>query len=121
MHINFRKLTLHNFLSFGHSTIEFEDDGFIRVTGINENPDDLAVSNGSGKSSLWEAIIWTLTGDTLRGTKQISNLYGDILLSNSHNHKRHNHLYHLYPLPRYNKYLLSVMSIFALYILKVCC
>ena len=54
MHINFRKLTLHNFLSFGHSTIEFKDDGFIRVTGINENPDDLAVSNGSGKSSLWE-------------------------------------------------------------------
>lgn len=75
MHINFRKLTLHNFLSFGHSTIEFEDDGFIRVTGINENPDDLAVSNGSGKSSLWEAIVWALTGDTIRGTKQVANIY----------------------------------------------
>lgn len=77
MHINFRKLTLHNFLSFGHSTIEFEDDGFIRVTGINENPDDLAVSNGSGKSSLWEAIVWALTGDTIRGTKQVANIYGE--------------------------------------------
>ena len=75
MHINFRKLTLHNFLSFGHSTIEFEDDGFIRVTGINENTDDLAVSNGSGKSSLWEAIVWALTGDTIRGTKQVANIY----------------------------------------------
>ena len=77
MHINFRKLTLHNFLSFGHSTLEFEDDGFIRVTGINENPDDLAVSNGSGKSSLWEAIVWALTGDTIRGTKQVANIYGE--------------------------------------------
>lgn len=77
MHINFRKLTLHNFLSFGHSTIEFEDDGFIRVTGINENPDDLAVSNGSGKSSLWEAIVWAITGDTIRGTKQVANIYGE--------------------------------------------
>lgn len=77
MHINFRKLTLHNFLSFGHSTIEFEDDGFIRVTGINENPEDLAVSNGSGKSSLWEAIVWALTGDTIRGTKQVANIYGE--------------------------------------------
>lgn len=77
MHINFRKLTLHNFLSFGHSSTEFEDDGFIRVTGINENPDDLAVSNGSGKSSLWEAIVWALTGDTIRGTKQVANIYGE--------------------------------------------
>ena len=77
MHINFRKLTLHNFLSFGDATLEFNDDGFIKVSGINENPDDLAASNGSGKSSLNEALIWTLTGDTIRGTKQIANLYGE--------------------------------------------
>ena len=77
MHINFRKLILHNFLSFGDATLEFNDDGFIKVSGINENPDDLAASNGSGKSSLNEALIWTLTGDTIRGTKQISNLYGE--------------------------------------------
>lgn len=77
MHINFRKLTLHNFLSFGDATLEFNDDGFIKVSGINENPDDLAASNGSGKSSLNEALIWTLTGDTIRGTKQIGNLYGE--------------------------------------------
>lgn len=77
MHIEFRKLTLHNFMSFGHSELEFEDDGFIRVTGINENPDDLATSNGSGKSSLWEGVVWALTGDTIRGTKQVSNIYGE--------------------------------------------
>ena len=45
MHINFKRLHLHNFLSFGDSEIIFNDDGFIKVTGINNNPDDLAVSN----------------------------------------------------------------------------
>lgn len=77
MHIEFQKVTLHNFISFGHSELTFGDDGFIKVSGVNENIDDLATSNGSGKSSLWEAIVWALTGDTIRGTKQVSNIYGD--------------------------------------------
>lgn len=77
MHINFKKLTLHNFMSFGHSLIEFNNSGFIRVTGQNENPQDMAVSNGSGKSSLWESIIWCLTGETIRGTKQVTNIFGE--------------------------------------------
>ena len=63
-------------MSFGHSTLSFADDGFIKVSGINENPNDLATSNGSGKSSLWESIIWALTGETIRGTKQVANIYG---------------------------------------------
>ena len=77
MHIEFQKVVLHNFISFGHSELTFADDGFIKVSGINENVDDLATSNGSGKSSLWEAIVWTLTGETIRGTKQVGNIYGD--------------------------------------------
>lgn len=77
MHIEFQKVTLHNFISFGHSELVFGDDGFIKVSGVNENIDDLATSNGSGKSSLWEGIVWALTGDTIRGTKQVSNIYGD--------------------------------------------
>lgn len=77
MHIDFKRVVLHNFMSFGHSELKFLDDGFIRVSGINENPLDNAVSNGSGKSSLWESIIWALTGDTNRGTKHVVNMYGD--------------------------------------------
>lgn len=77
MFIEFRKLTLHNFMSFGHTQLDFQDRGFIRVTGVNQNPNDLAISNGSGKSSLWEGIVWAITGDTIRGTKHISNLYGE--------------------------------------------
>ena len=77
MHIEFRRLKLHNFFSFGDAELIFQDDGFIKVSGINNNPDDLAISNGSGKSSLWEGIIWVLTGDTIRGAKNIANIYGE--------------------------------------------
>jgi len=44
------------------------------VSGINENPDDSAKSNGSGKSSIWEAIAWVLTGETIRGVKDVVNI-----------------------------------------------
>lgn len=77
MHVDFKHITIHNFMSFGHVELSFNDDGFIRVTGVNENPSDNAGSNGSGKSSLWEALVWVITGDTIRGTKQIVNIYGE--------------------------------------------
>ena len=77
MHIEFKNVVLHNFMSFGHSELNFDDSGFVRVSGINNNPLDNAVSNGSGKSSLWESIIWALTGDTSRGTKHVVNLFGE--------------------------------------------
>lgn len=77
MHVEFKHITIHNFMSFGHAELSFNDDGFIRVTGINENPSDNAGSNGSGKSSLWEALVWVITGDTIRGTKQIVNINGE--------------------------------------------
>ena len=77
MHIQFNTLTLHNFMSFGHSTLNFADDGFIKVSGINEDANDSATSNGSGKSSVWEGIVWALTGETIRGTKYVQNLHGD--------------------------------------------
>lgn len=77
MHIEFKRLIINNFMSFGHTDLRFNDDGFIRVSGMNENPYDNAHSNGSGKSSLWEAIVWAITGETIRGTKNIVNINGD--------------------------------------------
>lgn len=77
MHIEFKKVILHNFMSFGHSELSFEDDSFVRVSGINNCVTDSATSNGSGKSSLWESIIWVLTGSTIRGAKNIQNMNGD--------------------------------------------
>ena len=77
MHIDFKRLILHNFMSFGDADIRFEDDGFIKVSGRNENPLDNAGSNGSGKSSIWEALVWAITGETIRGTKQVVNAFGE--------------------------------------------
>ena len=75
MNIYFRRVKLSNFLSFGEAEVNLQDCKYTLVSGQNNNPDDMAKSNGSGKSSLWEAIVWCLTGDTIRGTKQVVNKY----------------------------------------------
>ena len=75
MNIKFLNLKISNFLAFGDADIALNDLGYVLVSGVNNNPDDLAKSNGSGKSSIWEAVIWCLTGDTIRGTKQVVNKF----------------------------------------------
>lgn len=76
MNIKFKTLKLHNFMSFGDSEVNLDDSGYTLVSGENNCKLDLAKSNGSGKSSLWEGIVWVLTGDTIRGTKDVINRYG---------------------------------------------
>ena len=71
MKLKFTNISLNNFLSFGEAELSLDNNGYTLVSGINNNPDDLARSNGSGKSSIWEAIIWCLTGETIRGTKDV--------------------------------------------------
>ena len=78
MNIKFNKINIQNFLSIGEASIDFSNNGYILVKGYNNNKDDLATSNGSGKSSLFEAICWCLTGETIRGIKSdISNINTD--------------------------------------------
>ena len=72
MNIRFEKITIHHFLSYDHAEITLEDKGFCLVRGINRNPKDSAKSNGSGKSTIFNAISYALTGETLQGLK--SNL-----------------------------------------------
>lgn len=62
-------------MSFADADIDLVDKGYTLIEGINNNPLDLAKSNGSGKSSIGEAIVWALTGETIRGTKSIVNQY----------------------------------------------
>ena len=70
MRIVFKKLIIHNFLSYGHSEIDLQDKGYCLVSGQNNCPKDNALSNGSGKSSWTSAICWALTGETIQGTTQ---------------------------------------------------
>ena len=77
MKILFKSVDIENFMSIGNAFIQLEDAGYTLVSGVNNNPDDLAKSNGSGKSSIFEAIVWCLTGSTMRGNKNIVNVNSD--------------------------------------------
>lgn len=78
MNIKIKKLIMHNFLSYGHAELDLEDKGYCLVSGVNNNPRDNAVSNGSGKSSWGSAICWALTGQTISGlSKNIKNINVD--------------------------------------------
>lgn len=77
MNIKFEKVILHNFLSFGDGEVSLSERGYCIVKGINNNPKDSALSNGSGKSSIWSAISYALTGETIQGLKSnIVNING---------------------------------------------
>lgn len=73
--IYFKKITLSNFMSYEKAELFLNRQGNILVGGINNNPDDNAKSNGCGKSSLFSALSWCLTGETVSGAKEVSNIY----------------------------------------------
>lgn len=67
--IQFKKVIVHNFGSYGHAELELQNRGFCLVSGHNNYIKDNALSNGSGKSFLWSAICYALTGETVNGIK----------------------------------------------------
>lgn len=73
--IYFKHMELTNFMSYSHAEIDLNRQGNILVGGKNLNPDDAAKSNGSGKSSLFSALLWCLTGETASGSSDVSNIY----------------------------------------------
>ena len=77
MDIKFKKLHIENFMSIGEADIDLSDRAFTLIEGINNNENDNARSNGSGKSSIFESLVWTLTGNTMRGNKDVVNFNGN--------------------------------------------
>lgn len=76
MRVNFQKVIIHNFLSFGDAELTLADRGYVLIEGHNNNPKDEALSNGSGKSALFNAVCWALTGETINGLRtNIPNIY----------------------------------------------
>lgn len=59
------KLTVNNFMSIGSISLNIRD-GIFLVEGKNRDEEGVS-SNGTGKSSLFEAITWCLYGNTVRG------------------------------------------------------
>ena len=62
------KLKLNNFFSFGEN-VEFNMNAYRNLVLIKGDTASADSSNGAGKSSLFEAIYWALTGKTVRGVK----------------------------------------------------
>lgn len=77
MKLLFKNIIIENFLSLGSAEVKLNDRGFVMVKGVNNNPNDMAKSNGSGKSSIFEAISWVLTGETIRGVKDVVNMFSE--------------------------------------------
>lgn len=74
MRIKFDKIKIHHFLSFGDAEISLQDMGITLVSGVNKCLNDNALSNGSGKSTIWNAISFALTGETIKGiTTNLAN------------------------------------------------
>ncbi len=59
------ELYINNFLSIGSMKLNLEAQGLVGVFGINHDAPG-ASSNGSGKSAIWDALIWCLYGRTFR-------------------------------------------------------
>ena len=78
MKIKFKKLLINNFLSIGHGEITLENKGYTLIEGINNNINDNAQSNGAGKSSIFNALCFALTGETIQGiSSNLKNIYNE--------------------------------------------
>lgn len=60
------KLAINNFLAIGNAEINLNNRGLVSITGIYKN-NNSADSNGTGKSSIVDAICWCLFGTTSKG------------------------------------------------------
>ena len=67
--IQFKKVIIHNFGSYGHTELDLQNKGFCLVSGQNNYAKDNALSNGCGKSQIFNAICYALTGETISGVK----------------------------------------------------
>ena len=69
------KIDIKNFYSIGDISLKFNDSGIVFIEGKNK---DIGGSNGSGKSSIFEAIVWGLYGKTIRKSTE------EALVNNKH-------------------------------------
>ena len=72
MNLRIIEIEIENFRSIEKAKIGLANKGTVIVKGINEY-EDKASSNGSGKSSIFEAIVFALFEETSAGEKNVSN------------------------------------------------
>lgn len=62
----FTSVEIQNFLRFKTAVVQLKNQGLVLVNGVNHDS-SAADSNGAGKSTIFEAIVWCLWGKTVRG------------------------------------------------------
>ena len=68
-YINFKKISIKNFLSVGEDPVEIDfKTGLHIITGTNKDKEDRR--NGVGKSTIADAIHFAIFGETLRELKK---------------------------------------------------
>ncbi len=75
--MHFEDLEIKNFMAIGEVSCSLREKGLVLIQG--ENRDDTSQdSNGSGKSSIVDALSWALAGITARGDRadEVINRYG---------------------------------------------
>ena len=72
MNLRFDSIDIESFRSIDRAVVDLSNQGTVIVKGINEYEDN-ATSNGSGKSSIFEAIIYALFEETSSGEKDVAN------------------------------------------------
>lgn len=65
----FTKLVIENLFSYAKAELPLENLGLVLIEGKNTSAYGMS-SNGSGKSSLFESILWVLYEDTVRGFRK---------------------------------------------------
>lgn len=63
-----KEMTINNFLGIGNANIKFNYSELVLIEGENRDS-SVSTSNGAGKSSIPEALLWCLYGVTKRGLK----------------------------------------------------
>ena len=72
MNIKFKSIDIYGFRSLNKVSVSLDNQGIVIVKGINEY-EDKATSNGSGKSSIFEALIYAVFEETSSGEKDVEN------------------------------------------------
>lgn len=68
-YVNFKKISIKNFLSVGNDVVEIDfKTGLHIITGVNKDKEDRR--NGVGKSTIADAIHFAIFGETLRELKK---------------------------------------------------
>ena len=72
--LELKHVSIKNFQSLIEADLDFNsfEDCLVKISGFN-NTESTATSNGSGKSSLFEAILWAIYQSTSSGNKEVSN------------------------------------------------